>query len=227
MLFDREITPEPPASASELLEYARAHPGRISYPQPPQFHGMTFLKQLLAELVDDSSALQKPVSDSDFAIVSKPLWHYLNQLHQVAWYRGRRFPQSDRHMMQLLNDRELHMAVSFNPAEAAAAINRGELASTVSSHAFAGGTLTNVHFLAIPYNSNAKEGAQVVANFLMSPAAQQRKADLDVWGDPPVLKAKPLTIEPEATARFRSITEPHFSWQEALAKEWMNRYGYQ
>lgn len=227
MMFDQAITPKPPASANELLEYARTHPGRISYPQPPQFHGITFLKQLLTELVVDAEALKQPISDINFDEVTQPLWDYLDQLHKVSWYKGRRFPQSDRHMMQLLDDKELHMAISFNPAEAMAAVNRGDLADTVSSYGFNHGSLTNIHFLAIPYNSSAKEGAQVVANFLLSPKAQERKADLTIWGDPPVLRQDLMNVPKEATARFQSISEPHYSWHGALAKAWLTRYGYQ
>lgn len=227
MMFDSEVTPEVPRSAKELLDYAHKHPGRVSYPQPPQFHGITFLKQLLLELVEQPELLQKPVTEIDFARVTQPLWDYLDQLHKVAWYNGRRFPQSDRHMMQLLDDRELHMAISFNPAEAAAAVNQGDLVETVASHAFRNGALTNIHFLAIPYNSSAKEGAQVVANFLMSVQAQEHKAKLEVWGDPPVLNQELLDVQPEATARFKAIEEPHFSWQSALAEAWLTRYGYQ
>ncbi|WP_201772218.1 ABC transporter substrate-binding protein [Endozoicomonas montiporae] len=227
MMFDRSVTKKPPASASELLQYAKQHPGRISYPQPPQFHGVTFLKQLLSELVKDPEALQKPADSIDFERVTAPLWDYLDQLHKFAWYNGRRFPQSDRHMIQLLDDRELHMAISFNPAEAAAAVSRGDLVNSVSSHAFQLGALTNIHFLAIPYNSSAKEGAQVVINFLMSPQAQQHKAKLSVWGDPPVLQQPLLQLSPEATARFDVIPEPHFSWHGALADAWLKRYGYQ
>ena len=227
MMYDSKVTPEVPGSASELLEYARNNPGRISYPQPPQFHGITFLKQLLPELLEQKEALLKPVSEIDFDKVTQPLWDYLDQLHKVAWYNGRRFPQNDRHMMQLLDDRELHMAVSFNPAEAAAATSRGDLAKTVSTHAFHHGALTNIHFLAIPYNSSAKEGAKVVANFLMSVGAQQHKANLDIWGDPPVLKQELLNIKAEATARFSVIEEPHYSWHSALTEGWLHRYGYQ
>ena len=225
MMYDSEFTTEPPASAGELLTYAKQHPGRISYPQPPQFHGTTFLKQLLSERVLEPGALQKPVESIDFDKVTKPLWDYLDQLHSVAWNKGKGFPQSDQHMRQLLDDGELHMAITFNPAEAAAAIQRGDLASTVSSHAFDRGALTNIHFLAIPYNSDAKEAAQVVINFLMSPEAQERKASLDVWGDPAILKSSLLNIEPEATARFKAISEPHYSWHGALNKAWIARYG--
>lgn len=45
----------------------------------------------------------------------------------------------------------------------------------------------NVHFVTIPANANASAAAKVVANFLLSPDAQLRKADPVVWGDPSVL----------------------------------------
>jgi putative thiamine transport system substrate-binding protein len=53
----------------------------------------------------------------------------------------------------------------------------------------AGGAIGNTHFLAIPFNASAKEGAQVLINFMLSPLAQARKADIAVWGDPTVLAA--------------------------------------
>ena len=61
------------------------------------------------------------------------------------------------------------------------------LADTVYSYQLSGGTIGNTHFLAIPFNAKAKEGAQVVANFLLTPLAQARKADITQWGDPTVL----------------------------------------
>ena len=82
----------------------------------------------------------------------------------------------------------------------------------------------------------AKAGAQVVANFLLSPAAQARKADIDVWGDPTVLDVARLPALDRA--RFQSasrpgqvavtapvLSEPHASWVDALEKEWTRRYG--
>ena len=47
--------------------------------------------------------------------------------------------------------------------------------------------------MAIPINARAKAAAQVTANFLLSPEAQARKADLKIWGDPTVLDLDKLT----------------------------------
>jgi putative thiamine transport system substrate-binding protein len=110
------------------------------------------------------------------------------------------------------------------------------VSATVQSWQFAKGTIGNTHFVAIPYNAPSKAGAQVVANFLLSPDAQARKADIDVWGDPTVLDVTRLPAAERA--RFTSavrpgqlaqsapaLPEPHSSWVDALEKEWTRRYG--
>ena len=37
----------PPKSMDELVAFAKANPGRVTYPAPPDFHGTTFVKQAL------------------------------------------------------------------------------------------------------------------------------------------------------------------------------------
>ena len=227
-----------PRNADELLAWAEANPGRFSYPQPPDFTGSSFLKQVLLEKAADRSVLERPVDEEIFAEATKPLFDYLDALHKVAWRSGRAFPQNYPAMKQLLADGELDIIFAFNPAEASSAIANGELPDTVRSFTFPGGTLANTHFVAIPYNANAKAGALVTANFLISPEAQVRKEDPAYWGDPTVLSMDKL--EPDARAAFASIDlgvatlkpeelapalgEPHPSWMERIEDEWKRRY---
>ena len=77
----------------------------------------------------------------------------------------------------------------------------------------------------------------VAADFMLSPAAQARKADIRVWGDPTVLAVGRLPAEQralfaEAAAMPGSVrqpapvlAEPHGSWVEPLEREWLRRYG--
>lgn len=84
-------------------------------------------------------------------------------------------------------------------------------------------------------NAKAKEGAQVFANFLLSPEAQARKADLAQWGDGSVLDPDKLSITQRAafkttvpgamTEKVPTLAEPHASWMNALEAEWLKRYG--
>jgi ABC-type uncharacterized transport system YnjBCD substrate-binding protein len=59
---DTATLPEPPRSIPAILAWSKAHPGRFTYPQPPNFLGSTFLKQALFELAGDTGRLAKPSS---------------------------------------------------------------------------------------------------------------------------------------------------------------------
>lgn len=237
-MYDTETLKNPPKSMPELLAYAEAHPGRITYPAPPQFLGSTFLKQALYELTPYKKALSQPVDKVDFQKVTAPLWAYLDKLNKVAWRHGERFPADSSEMIRLLDDQEIDVALSFDISAASVEIKQGNLPNTVRSYVFKGGTIGNTHFLAIPYNSSAKAGAEVVANFMLSPEAQIHKQMPTVWGDLSVLSYAKLSPEdqkkfdaiPRGIATLsieqlgKTLPEPHSSWVGALEKEWRKRY---
>lgn len=239
-IHDTAQLAEPPSSMQAMLEHAKANPGRVSYPKPPNFHGTTFIKQALLELTADASLLQTPAEKTDSAAVTAPLWAYLDELHPTLWRDGKNFPADGPQMRQLLDDGELDIAVSFNPSEASRAIADGQLAETVRTYIHDGGTIGNTHFVAVPFNAKAKEGAMVFANFLMSAQAQAHKASPDVWGDPTVLAMDkldetartafdsiPLGIATLSPAELSpTLLEPHASWVELLESEWQKRYGH-
>jgi putative thiamine transport system substrate-binding protein len=233
---DRKRVPRAPRSVAELLAFAKANPGRVSYPRLPNFHGTTFVKQVLLEVNAQRGAIYQPVTPDALAQATVPLWNYLDALHPHLWRSGKQFPQNAGAVRQMMADGELLLALTFNPNEAANEIAARRLPDSVYSYQFSGGTVGNTHFLAIPFNSRAKEAAQVVANFLLSPEAQARKADIAHWGDPTVLAMDKLSA-PER-ARFGAVAhpglveqampalpEPHGSWVEPLEREWLRRYG--
>ncbi|HRA62494.1 MAG: ABC transporter substrate-binding protein [Rhodoferax sp.] len=233
---DRKRVPTPPRDMAALLDFARANPGRVTYPQLPDFHGTSFVKQVLVERTADRAVLYRPVTQEALAAATAPLWTYLDALHPHLWRAGRQFPQNAAAIRQMMSDGELMMALTFNPNEAANEIAAKRLAGSVYSFQFSAGTIGNTHFLAIPVNARAREGAQVVANFLLSPLAQARKADIALWGDPTVLAIDKLNAADRA--RFSAgvlpgqlerpaptILEPHGSWVDPLEKEWLRRYG--
>jgi len=190
---------------------------------------------MLLLLAADAARLQQPVS-SDFDVVTQPLWTWLDAAHPHLWRSGRAFPRSSPEQRRLLGDGEVDWLLAFNPSEAARAIRARELPDSIRGVHFAQGALGNSHFLAIPFNSSASAAARVVANFLLSPAAQARKADIAHWGDPTVLAMAALT--PAERALFGTggrdaaspapgplLLEPHPSWTPALERAWSLRYG--
>jgi len=228
-----------PKSAKELLDWAKKNPGRFTYPQPPDFIGSSFLKQVASELVADRKILLQPVDEASFEQQAAPIFAYLDELNPLLWRGGKAYPQNYPAMKQLLADGEVDITFAFNPSEASSAIAVGELPDSVRSFTFPGGTLANTHFVAIPYNAAAKAGAMVVADFLISPEAQAHKLDPKVWGDPTVLAVEQLpaadkarfdaldlgiaTLKPEELGP--ALGEPHPTWMERLEIEWKRRYG--
>ena len=235
-MVDSKRVPKPPKNLTELLAFAKANPGRVTYPRPPNFHGTTFVKQALLDVNADRSALYRPVTADAFAKAGTPLWTYLDALHPHLWRAGKQFSNSAAAVVQMMADGELLLALTFNPNEAANEIAAKRLPTSVTSYQFNTGTIGNTHFLAIPINARANAGAQVFTNFLLSAQAQARKADIAIWGDPTVLApdklpaaqrslfaAKPLPGQVASSAP--AIPEPHGSWVDPLEKEWLKRYG--
>ena len=238
MIHDAARVPDPPRTPEALLAWAEANPGRFTYPQPPDFLGTTFLKQMLIGLVPDAAALQEPAGDG-FAEVTAPLWSFLDALTPNLWRAGRAYPETGPRQFQLIDDGEVDLAISFSPGEATVAIENLQLPETVRTYVFDGGTLGNASFVAIPYNASAKEGAMVVADILLSPEAQLRAQRPDVLGYGTVLDMAKLpeadraafaaldlgvaTLSPEELGP--ALPEPHPSWGERLAEEWVARYG--
>ena len=237
-VHDEARAPEPPKGAAALLRWAEQNPGRFTYPQPPDFLGTTFLKQMLMEMVHDPAVLQGPVGES-YADATAILWDFLEQLTPLLWREGRAYPESGPRMLQLINDGETDLAFSFSPGEATAAIANFELPESVRTYVLDRGTLGNASFVAIPYNSSAKEGAMVIANLLLSPEAQLRAQTPEILGYGTVLAMEKLS--PEDRAAFEALDlgiatltpeelgpalpEPHPSWAVRLAEDWVARFG--
>ncbi len=227
---------KPPLSMAELAAFAKANPGRVTYPAPPDFYGTTFLKQALAENIIDRSIFYQPADPQGFTNIANQWLGFLDELHPHLWRAGKQFPQSQGQVTQMVADGELLIGLTFNPNEPANLISAGTLPASTIAWQHRGGTIGNTHFVAIPINAAATAGAQVVANFLLSPEAQLRKADLKIWGDPTVLSLSKLTLEDAAkfasssvpgsvTAPAPAIPEPHASWVGLIESTWLERYG--
>lgn len=238
--YNKQHLDSPPQSLPQLLQFARQYPGRFSYPLPHDFLGISFLKYaLLALNPQQRQWFYQPVNNDHFAQTSQVLWQFLDQLHPLMWRRGKKQPRHASQLQRLVSDGELLLAFSFTAAEIPAAVARFDLPAEIRSYAMQDGSLGNVHFIGISYNSSVPESAKTVVNFLLSPAAQAYKQQSHIWGDDTVLDVKQLPhsqqqgfLNPQAppsalapTAITQLLPEPHASWTTALRKAWFQRYG--
>lgn len=229
-----------PRSAAELLAWARNNPGRLTHPNPSNFLGATFLKQMLYELAPDVTVFQQAATDESFARTVAPLWPWYDALRPLLWRKGQQFPENGAAQRQLLNDGEIDISLSFTPAEAAVSVLSGKLPESVRTFTLRKGSIGNTSFVAIPFNSRAKEGAMLLANFLIDPATQARAQDVTQIGSLNVLDAAKLSAAqralfdaltpspalPSAADLGRPQLEPHASWMIRLTAEWQRRYSH-
>ena len=236
--YDTARVDAPPATMAEFVPWAAANPGRMTHPDPSNFIGATFLKQALVELAPDPSVLLEPATDDAFAATTAPLWDWYDALRPNLWRDGEAFPENESIQQQLMNDGEVDIAMYFDPAATAAAIAQGLLPETARVFVPERGSIGNVSFVAIPYNAAHKEGAMVVANFLLDPATQAHMQNIEVLGSFSVLD--PSKLDAEARAAFDALPtspalptlddlgptllEPHASWMTRLTDAWSARY---
>jgi putative thiamine transport system substrate-binding protein len=236
--YDSAVVTDVPRNMAGFLDYAQAHPGRVTHPDVSNFMGATFLKQALIEMAPDAGVLQAPVTDAAFEATVAPLWAWYDALRPLMWRQGKTFPENQSVQQQMLNDGELDFGVSFDPASAAGAIAEGLLPETARVFVPEGGSIGNISFVAIPYNAANREGAEVVANFLLEPATQAHQQNIEVLGSFSVLD--PAKLNAQEAALFAALPsspalpnledlgptllEPHASWMTKLVEAWGQRY---
>jgi putative thiamine transport system substrate-binding protein len=239
-LYDEARTPPStrPKSVPALLEWAKANPGRLTHPTVRDFLGATFLKQALYELTPDAEVLQSTATDANFMKATAPLWAWYDALRPHLWREGREYPATGTAQIQLLNDGEISLAISFNPADAAVSIKKGILPESARAYVLDKGTIGNTSFVAVPYNAANKEGAMVIANLLLEPEVQAQAQDPKWIGSFTVLDLEKLSPDqrrlferpadavglPTNAELGASLPEPHPSWMTRIVDEWERRY---
>lgn len=203
MIYDSKRIPDPPRSMAALLDWARRHPGRFAYPAPPDFTGSVFVRHVFYHAAGDVAAWQGPLDERRFEAAAAATYRTLKDLAPFLWREGKTYPETPIRLAQLLADGEVDFALSYHPAEASKMILDGLYPPTVRTFVFDEGTIANTHFVAVPFNAADKEGAMVVADFLLSPEAQLKKADPAVWGDFPAIDL--ARLDPAWQARFAAL----------------------
>ena len=218
-LFSHSGSKQNTVSPSSILAAAKQNPGRVSYPRPPEFHGTTFLKQLLVALSNKDQRLFSAATPQAQEDLLPLLWNYLDQLHPLSWQQGNAFPSSNTEQLSLFQQKQFVMTVSFNPNEIVKEKSEKRIPTTSQRLYFAQGAITNSHNLAIPKAAQNSAGAKVVIHFLLSELAQKQKLK-GSWGDPSVIT--PLLDD---ASTLPAQQELHSSWQQVIEDKWQQKYG--
>jgi putative spermidine/putrescine transport system substrate-binding protein len=120
---------------------------------------------------------------------------FLNEIKPNLWRKGETYPESLAKLDQLYANGEVWMTMGYDPARATNEIKKGTFPPSTRTFVLDQGTLSNTHYLSIPFNSPNPAGAMVAINYLLSPEAQIAKYDPTYWGEDMSLNPNKLSSE--------------------------------
>ncbi|MFD2024627.1 ABC transporter substrate-binding protein [Promicromonospora aerolata] len=204
LAYDSADVKDPPSSLTELFDWARAHPGRFTYPAPPDFTGSAFVRQSLYEVAGGPEQVPVGPDGDGAADVSSALWTELADLQPSLWRGGDTYPRDAAALDDLYAGDQVDFTMTYGPATLDARVADGTFPASTRVLTLDDGALGNASFLAIPANAAHQAGAMVVADLALAPEQQLAKADPAVWGQYPVLD---LDRVPDDTAgQFAALT---------------------
>jgi putative spermidine/putrescine transport system substrate-binding protein len=190
--YDSARLKNPPDTYEKLLQWAKRNPGRFTYPQPPDFTGSAFIRQVFYAVTGGHEQYMKGFDRELYDTNVEKLWSYLNEIKTYLWQEGRTYPKDSATLDTLFARGEVELNMTYHQAHAQNSILTGLYKDTVHSFVMKDGSIYNTHFVAIPFNAPNPAAALVAANFLMSVEAQVSKNDPSNWGDFTVIDLKRL-----------------------------------
>ncbi|SDD71200.1 putative spermidine/putrescine transport system substrate-binding protein [Pricia antarctica] len=190
IVYDSVKVENPPKNLPQLTEYLERYPGTFTISN--DFTGMTLLKSFMAEIGGSPNSLDGPFDEEKYNSLSKKLWDYINSHKKYFWKEGRTFPKEQSKMGQLYANGELLLVYGFSEGGIEEKVLNGLYPKSTRGYAWENGTIKNSNYLGILYNAPQKAGAMQVIDFLLSPEAQLKKADVNGMNSNTVLDIESL-----------------------------------
>jgi putative spermidine/putrescine transport system substrate-binding protein len=194
LVYNAATVMHPPTTMKELFAWVIAHPGRFTYPAPPDFTGSAFVRQSLYSVSGGYQNVPSQYSAGAFTKISKPLWSELSALAPYLWRKGETYPQTSVALDNLYSQGQVDFTMTYGPATLTKLVADGTYPPSTKVLSLREGSLGNASFLGLPITSGASAGAEVVANIALSPQQQVAKADPKIWGQFTVLDMAHLSV---------------------------------
>lgn len=238
--YDTARTENPPRSIPELIDWAKANPGKFTYPAPPDFNGSVFVRHVFYHAAGGVDNLLGDFDQAKYDEVAAKTWQILNDLEPYLWREGATYPASISAMEQLYANSEVDLTFNYEPSGVGLNIENGIFPPTTQGYGLSDGTIGNTNYTIIPFNSPNKAAALVLQNVLLSGEAQHQKALPSVWGAAPAIEVsrtsedvqakfgaieKHPNVVPADELAKAALPELQASWISAIEKGWLENVG--
>jgi len=189
-------------SVSSLFDWAKANPGQITYPAPPDFTGSMAVRTFFYDTVGGPSGFAGEFDEAKYGPAAEKLWKRLNDLGPSLYKKGETFPAAQADVEKLFANGEIAAYLTYGPGGVGTQVTKGVFPETTREAVFDVGNISNYNFLAIPANSPHKAAAQVLQNVLLDPATQ-----LEFYKTSGTFPAIDLDkVTPEMQAAFAAVS---------------------
>ncbi len=225
------LRPSDVASLPALEAWARANPGRFTYPAPPDFTGSMVVRTFLLDTA--GGRLPEPFDAAAFAPLGDRLVARLAALEPALWRGGQTYPTSQEALERLYATGEISAYYTYGPGTIASKVADGTYPATTRTAVPDPGNIANTSYLALPEDSADPAAGLVLANLLQDPETQLRfYADGGILPaiDTPRLPADqrarfdavrlgPAVLTPEQLSA-KALPEPSTGYADAADEAW-------
>ena len=176
MEYNSAYVNSPPSDIGELFKWAKANPGKITYPALPDFTGSVFVRHVFYYVAGGYGKLMGPFNEEVYSTIAPEVWELLNEIEPYLWREGKTYPESSTKSKELLGNGEIYFNINYGPDGASSQILQGAYPESIKTFMFKDGMIGNINFIAISFNSDSKAGSMVMANELLNPEVQYAAA---------------------------------------------------
>ncbi|MEO8219785.1 MAG: ABC transporter substrate-binding protein [Specibacter sp.] len=203
--YNSATVKDPPRTLAGVLDWAQQHPGRFTYPAPPDFTGSVFTREVLDSVSGGYKNVPLAFDQKAFDRLTPALYSRLKELAPSLWRQGKTYPKTSAELNALYAGGQVDFTMTYGPAELTNLVANGTYPASTRVLTLKEGTVGNASFLAIPATSGHQAGAMVVANLALSPQQQAAKADPRTWGQYTVLDT--ARLDPAQRALFEKLPQ--------------------
>ncbi len=204
-----------PKTLTDVLAWIKANPGKFTYNAPAGGgSGASFVQSVLDSQMDpaDTLSLQSAPDKVTQAKWSKG-WEVLRGLNKFTYGQNGTYPTNNAGTLDLLSKGLVDLAPVWSD-QIASAIKAGTMPKDIKVYSISKPSLTGgPAYLGIPANSTNRDGARLLVNWVLSPAAQNLIVSGSMNGLPviPASKLDPTIAAGIADLNISAMRSPYIS----------------
>lgn len=174
-----------PTNANALLEYAKAHPGRVTYTALPDYQGCYWARNLVMDVcgADCFSKFEKGVTADELKEGIADGLAYLRELAPYLWKEGKTYPSTFSDWCTMFANGEVDFI--YDQAWVKPFIDAGTYPATTHS-VVCDNVISLPHYLTIPFDCPNLAAALVMCNEFLDPEGMCERS---ATGYPPAVDA--------------------------------------